>query len=228
MYVSSPTLTDKVSKMIRQDILDGVLKPGQKLVVAELKEKYNVGASPIREALVQLSWSKYVKLEPQKGCWVAPVCKDELNDLYESLQMVSACLLNKAIVIGDENWELDVLTAYHKLSRSKSGESFCWKEWEERHNQFLTALFEGAGSANMFGFFRDLLTQIKRYQYFAMQMLGTGNPGHCNINEQEMLMKTSLDKKSQDALGYLERYLRQSMQCIEAAIDNQYRILASE
>lgn len=119
--MSSPTLTDKVSKMIRQDILDGVLKPGQKLVVAELKEKYNVGASPIREALVQLSWSKYVKLEPQKGCWVAPVCKDELNDLYESLQMVSACLLNKAIVIGDENWELDVLTAYHKLSRSKSG-----------------------------------------------------------------------------------------------------------
>ncbi|MBO0237116.1 GntR family transcriptional regulator, partial [Vibrio parahaemolyticus] len=79
--------------MIRQDILDGELKPGQKLVVAELKEEYNVGASPIREALVQLSWSKYVKLAPQKGCWVAPVCKDELHDLYESLQMVSACLL---------------------------------------------------------------------------------------------------------------------------------------
>ncbi|NMV23435.1 GntR family transcriptional regulator, partial [Vibrio parahaemolyticus] len=76
--------------------------------------KYNVGASPIREALVQLSWSKYVKLAPQKGCWVAPVCKDELHDLYESLQMVSACLLSKAIMIGDEKWELDVLTAYHK------------------------------------------------------------------------------------------------------------------
>lgn len=65
--MSSPTLTDKVSKMICQDILTGELKPGQKLVVAELKQKYNVGASPIREALVQLSWSKYVKLEPQKA-----------------------------------------------------------------------------------------------------------------------------------------------------------------
>ncbi|MDF4830628.1 GntR family transcriptional regulator, partial [Vibrio parahaemolyticus] len=118
--------------------------------------------------------------------------------------------------------------AYHKLSRVKPGESFCWREWEERQNQFLTALFEGAGSVNMFGFFRDLLTQIKRYQYFAMQILGTGSPGHCNLDEQEMLMKASLDKKSQDALGYLERYLRQSIQCIEAAIDNQCRILASE
>ena len=49
--MSSPTLTDKVSKMIRQDILNGELRPGQKLVVADLKQKYNVGASPIREAL---------------------------------------------------------------------------------------------------------------------------------------------------------------------------------
>ncbi|MEZ9706922.1 GntR family transcriptional regulator, partial [Vibrio breoganii] len=47
--MSSPTLTDKVSKMIRQDILNGELTPGQKLVVADLKARYNVGASPIRE-----------------------------------------------------------------------------------------------------------------------------------------------------------------------------------
>ena len=122
--MSSPTLTDKVSKMIRQDILTGDLKPGQKLVVAELKNKYNVGASPIREALVQLSWTKYVKLEPQKGCWVAPVCKKELNDLYDSLRVVSSVLLKKAILAGDEAWELDVLTSYHKLSRVNFDDTF--------------------------------------------------------------------------------------------------------
>ncbi|MEF1184410.1 GntR family transcriptional regulator, partial [Vibrio sinaloensis] len=37
----SPTLTDKVAKMIYLDILSGELKPGQKLVVADLKAKYN-------------------------------------------------------------------------------------------------------------------------------------------------------------------------------------------
>lgn len=104
--MSSPTLTDKVSKMIRQDILNGELAPGQKLVVADLKNRYNVGASPIREALVQLSWSKYVKLEPQKGCWVSPVSKKELNDLYESLRVVSSVLLKKPFLRGMKlgNW----------------------------------------------------------------------------------------------------------------------------
>ena len=166
--MSSPTLTDKVSKMIYQDILSGELKPSQKLVVADLKSRYHVGASPIREALVQLSWTKYVSLEPQKGCWVSPVCVEELEDLYESLRTVAAVLLKKSIKSGGEDWELEVLTSFHKLSRiNLTNDNFDWKEWEERQHQFHIALLEGSNSRNMFEFFTDLINQIKRYRYFA-------------------------------------------------------------
>ncbi|TMX58480.1 GntR family transcriptional regulator [Vibrio rotiferianus] len=217
--MSSPTLTDKVSKMIRQDILTGELKPGQKLVVAELKNKYNVGASPIREALVQLSWTKYVKLEPQKGCWVAPVCKKELNDLYESLRVVSSVLLKKAILAGDEAWELDVLTSYHKLSRVNFDDAFCWQEWEERHHQFHVSLLEGADSQNMFEFFSDLIHQIKRYRYFAMQTLSSENGAIFDIDEHEMIMKLVLAKNSEEAIQLLDDHLLKSMQRIESVLE---------
>ena len=217
--MSSPTLTDKVSKMICQDILTGELKPGQKLVVAELKQKYNVGASPIREALVQLSWSKYVKLEPQKGCWVAPVCKKELNDLYESLRVVSSVLLKKAILAGDESWELDVLTSYHKLSRLSFDETFCWKEWEERHHQLYVSLLEGADSKNMFEFFGDLINQIKRYRYFAMQAVSSEKDALFNIDEHEMIMKLVLAKNSEEAMDLLDKHLLSSMQRIETVLE---------
>ena len=217
--MSSPTLTDKVSKMICQDILMGELKPGQKLVVSDLKQKYNVGASPIREALVQLSWSKYVKLEPQKGCWVAPVCKKELDDLYESLRVVSSVLLKKAILAGDENWELDVLTSYHKLSRLKLDETFCWTEWEERHHQFHVSLLKGANSVNMYKFFSDLSNQIKRYRYFAMQNISSEKSALFNIDEHEMIMKLVLAKNSEEATELLDKNLQSSMQCIDAVLD---------
>jgi len=115
--VSSPTLTNKIMEVIRQDILLGELSPGQKLVVADLKARYNVGASPIREALVQLSWKKYVKFAPQKGCWVAPISVDELEDLFETNLILSRVLLERAIINGDEAWELNILTTYHKLSK---------------------------------------------------------------------------------------------------------------
>ncbi len=214
----SPTLTDKVAKMICLDILSGELKPGQKLVVADLKAKYNVGASPIREALVQLSWSNYVNLEPQKGCWVAAVTVEELTDLYQSLRFVAAALLKQAIEHGDENWELQVLTSFHKLSRIKNvQETFDWSEWEERQHQFHISLLEGATSKQMLNFFTDLINQIKRYRYFA---LANGASSEMfNIDEYESIMKLVLSKETQKATEVFEHHLNRSMSHIQGAIE---------
>ncbi|ELP5730251.1 GntR family transcriptional regulator [Vibrio vulnificus] len=215
----SPTLTDKVAKMICQDILQGKLRPGQKLVVADLKEKYGVGASPIREALVQLSWIKYVKLEPQKGCWVAPFCEHELRDLYESLRVVSPVLLKKAIACSSEGWELDLLTAYHKLSRAKNIEiSDSWSEWEERQQHFFTTLLAGAEAKNMYAFFSDLINQIKRYRYFALSQHQGHKHSLFDIEEHEMIMKFALAKNSEEAVRLLDSHLDSSMKMIESAI----------
>lgn len=216
--MSSPTLTDKVSKMIYLDILNGDLVPGQKLVVAELKAKYNVGASPIREALVQLSWTKYVNLEPQKGCWVASVSIEELSDLYQCLCFVTSVLLKQAIETGDESWELEVLTAFHKLSKVKlSPELDNWAEWEERQHRFHIALLEGAHSKHMFNFFNDLINQVKRYRYFAL--VNGRDTGNFNIDEYEMLMKHVLAKETDKATETIENHLNRSMTYIQNIIE---------
>jgi len=218
--VPSPTLTDKVAKLIIQDILNGQLQPDEKLVVADLKQRYDVGASPIREALVQLSWSKYVNLQPQKGCWVAPINSDELNDLYESLRFVSSVLIKQAIEGGDENWELAVLTSFHKLSRIQHAkQGFNWQEWEERQHLFHVVLLEGARSKNMFGFFSDLIAQIKRYRYYAI-VNGLEHGSSC-LDDYEQIMKLVLAKDSEQAAQRLDAHLEHHRQQIQTIIDKQ-------
>ncbi|CCN45150.1 putative Transcriptional regulator LuxZ [Vibrio nigripulchritudo MADA3029] len=220
--MSSPTLTDKVSKMIRQDILNGDLKPGQKLVVAELKEKYAVGASPIREALVQLSWKKYVRLEPQKGCWVSSVTHSELSDLFESLKIAASHLLKKAIQQGDENWELEVLSAFHKLSRIQHTEdAFDNSEWEERHQRFHTALLEGSDAHTMYGFFLELDNQVKRYRYLALNSDSFDTKTFINVDEHESLMKLVLAKNEDQALQVLEKHLDNTQRKIESILPEE-------
>jgi DNA-binding GntR family transcriptional regulator len=168
---------------------------------------------------VQLSWSKYVKLEPQKGCWVSPVSKKELNDLYESLRVVSSVLLKKAISAGDESWELEVLTSYHKLSRIQHlSEEFDCVEWEERHQRFHAALLEGADSENMFKFFDDLINQVKRYRFLAMSA-ETVADDLFNIDEHEMIMKLVLAKNAEQAAELLDQHLLGSMKRIEEIIE---------
>lgn len=217
--VSSPTLTDKVSRMIQQDILNGVLLPGQKLVVADLKQRYAVGASPIREALVQLSWTKYVCLEPQKGCWVAPVSIGELTDLYDSLRFVASVLIKQAITAGDESWELELLTSFHKLSRIKLfQEDVGWAEWEERQHQFHISLLEGAVSKNMLNFFNDLINQAKRYRYYAA-VNGLDNSA-INLDEYEIIMKLALAKDAEKAAERLDIHLNRTKEQIQQIIES--------
>ena len=148
--MSTPTLTDKVSQLIEKDILIGKLEPGSKLVVADLKTKYQVGASPIREALVKLSWINYVNLEPQKGCWVADISSDELKEVYDGLRLVSKELLRRAMRENNRGWELRVISAFHHLTRDYQKVSeLDWCTQEDAQHQFYRELLSGTQARNM-------------------------------------------------------------------------------
>lgn len=193
--MSSPTQTNKIMEVIRQDILLGKLTPGQKLVVADLKEHYQVGASPIREALVQLSWKKYVKFAPQKGCWVAPVSVEELTDLFNAHHLISHELLKKAILQGDEAWELNILTSYHKLSRlNPTSDNADLPEWEQRHGDFHIAILSGSNSPVLLDLYLDIYEQLKRYRHIWLSQSRDSENRYHDSGEHEALMKAVLDR----------------------------------
>ena len=50
-----PTQARQVAGVLRRDILEGALPPGSRLRIEGLRERYSVGASPLREALSQLA-----------------------------------------------------------------------------------------------------------------------------------------------------------------------------
>ncbi|MCD9515196.1 FCD domain-containing protein [Photobacterium carnosum] len=182
-------------EVIRQDILLGKLTPGQKLVVADLKEHYQVGASPIREALVQLSWKKYVKFAPQKGCWVAPVSVEELTDLFNAHHLISHELLKKAILQGDEAWELNILTSYHKLSRlNPTADNADLSEWEQRHGDFHIAILSGSNSPVLLDLYLDIYEQLKRYRHIWLSQSRDSENRYHDSGEHEALMKAVLDR----------------------------------
>lgn len=215
--MSSPTLTNKVMEMIRQDILLGELAPGQKLVVADLKSRYDVGASPIREALVQLSWRKYVIFAPQKGCWVAPVSVSELEDLFETGQLLSQALLERAMENGDEAWELNILTSFHKLSRINPADAEAdFNEWEKRHSQFHLALLEGSQSPVMLELYREVYEQIERYRHIWVSRARHYEERYQDNGEHEAMMKAVLNRNHDEALTLLRNHSQRAVEMIKA------------
>ena len=207
--------------MIHQDILNGDLHPGQKLVVAELKERYNVGASQIREALVQLSWNKYVTLQPQKGCWVASISSEELKELFEGLSIVGKVLLSKAIDKGDDAWELNVLTAFHKLSKVNLTEPSLdvMLEWEERYSVFHRTLLEGTNAPIMHQFHQELTNQIKRYHHLQRNYNEACKEYADFLKDHESIMKLALARNEEQAIKLLEKHYAATMNLLSGSFE---------
>lgn len=76
-------LRDVVFNTLRQAILRGELKPGERLVEIQLANKLGVSRTPIREALRKLELEGLVNMVPRKGAEVADITEKSLRDVLE-------------------------------------------------------------------------------------------------------------------------------------------------
>lgn len=94
-------LRDVVFKTLRQAILKGELKPGERLMEIALAEKLGVSRTPIREAIRKLELEGLVVMVPRKGAHVANITEKDLNDVLEvrigleNMAIDKACCLMK-------------------------------------------------------------------------------------------------------------------------------------
>ena len=76
-------LRDVVFNTLRQAILRGELKPGERLMEIQLANKLGVSRTPIREVLRKLELEGLVNMVPRKGAEVADITEKSLRDVLE-------------------------------------------------------------------------------------------------------------------------------------------------
>ena len=76
-------LRDVVFNTLRQAILIGELKPGERLMEIALANRLGVSRTPVREAIRMLELEGLVNMIPRKGAQVAQITEQDLNDVLE-------------------------------------------------------------------------------------------------------------------------------------------------
>lgn len=76
-------LRDVVFHTLRQAILRGELKPGERLMEIALANRLGVSRTPVREAIRMLELEGLVIMIPRKGAQVAQITEQDLNDVLE-------------------------------------------------------------------------------------------------------------------------------------------------
>ena len=78
------TMASSIYSVLKDDIITGKLKPGSKLRLQALNKKYNIGNSPLREALNRLTANGLVSQQENKGFKVSSASIDELRDIVNT------------------------------------------------------------------------------------------------------------------------------------------------
>ncbi len=162
------TLASRVYQRLLDDIINGRLRPGSKLRLHALKEQYEVGASPLREALNRLSANGMVQREENKGFRVSPASSEELMELIRTRCWVEGLALRESMLHGDDAWEEGIVLACHRLSRAKraTGEDRGRTDpgWETLHRRYHLSLLSACNSGILLGYCAQLHEQTLRYQ----------------------------------------------------------------
>lgn len=108
----APTLVETAYSALRREILEGALKPGAKLRTEELRARYKVSGSTIREALTRLLGEALVTAEGQRGFRLAAASIEDFRDLSAVRRLVETEALRQAIAAGGEAWEADIVAAF--------------------------------------------------------------------------------------------------------------------
>ena len=79
--VANGPLYARIAANLREEILNGILEPGQRLQEQVLAERYGVSRVPVRDALRRLEVERLIEMEPNRGAFVGRVTPEEAVEL---------------------------------------------------------------------------------------------------------------------------------------------------
>ena len=213
-----------VVQALEQDILAGVLKPGDRLDERQLGLRFGLSRTPIREALLQLGAIGLAVSEPRRGTVVAEVTLAELIEMFEvmvELEALCAKLAARRITPA----QITRLEARHAAAQP-SAAAGDYDGYYLANVQFHEALYAGARNAFLERqtlWLSRRLSPYRRLQLRRPERLATSNREHAQIidairrADSEAASRIMRDHVTVQGTGLVDLFTMLSAQQKEAA-----------
>jgi DNA-binding GntR family transcriptional regulator len=182
MRLVPSSLHTEVAGQLRQRIFDGELPPGTFLDEVTLAQAMGISRTPLREALKVLTAEGLVRHEPRRGCFVAEVTEQDLDEIFPVIALLEGrCAHEAALHATDAELEaLDVLHA--RLSRHAKARRI--NDYYETNFAIHEAIIGLAGNrwlAQVIGDLRKILRLARQQQLHAPGRLAQSLSEHLAV-----------------------------------------------
>lgn len=156
-------LRDVVFKTLRQAILTGELKPGERLMEIHLANKLGVSRTPIREAIRQLELEGLVIMIPRKGAQVASITEKSMTDVLEvrlALEKLAVELACRRITYEQKEALKLALESFEKAVETDNVSDIARADVE-----FHDVIFLATGNMRLGQMVNNLAEQMYRFRF---------------------------------------------------------------
>jgi DNA-binding GntR family transcriptional regulator len=208
------TQASAVYARLRHDVISTVIPPGQKLRVRELCARYEVGLSPLREALNRATRAGLVRQSDLRGFYAAPVSEQDLLELTRARCLLAEICLRESVAHGDAAWEEGIVLAYHRLSRAprygaEQTDKFVFDPaWEDAHRAFHRSLVAACGSSWLVEADEHLFDAADRYRHLARRSALSGTPAR--PDQHQAIMQAVLDRNTPEATALIQAHYQRT------------------
>jgi DNA-binding GntR family transcriptional regulator len=163
-------LREVVTETLREAIVTGVLKPGERLMEIQMAEELGVSRTPVRESIRKLELEGFVVMVPRRGTYVADLSIKDINEVYEIrtvLDVLAAGLAAERIT-EEELEELErLLVQIGEFVDQNNVEKLI-----EFDSQFHDVLYRASRNDRLVGIINNLREQFTRFRSISMKYPG--------------------------------------------------------
>ncbi len=172
------TLREKILETIREAIIKGTLKPGEKVAEPELAERFGISRTPIREAFRQLESEGFLVVIPRKGAVVVSFSPKEIEEFYAIKSILEGYAARRACENLSDR-EIEKLKAINDKLRQMADEADI-KHFFKVHNEFHELFIRAADNEKLHELISSLLGKFQRLRLTSLSL-----PGRMSVSVQE-------------------------------------------
>lgn len=209
-----------VYSRLREDIMTGALAPGSRVTIRNLCDRFDVGLSPMREALNRIIAERLILQGDTRRLQIAPLTVEDLTELTQTRCWLNETGLRASIANGDQAWEERVLLLGHRLTKLKRevGDAPTRNPlWDEVHRDFHESLLAACGSRWLIEFCRQLFDLAERYRFVA-RISATHRPRH--DDEHQQIADATVRRDVEEAVRLLNEHYWITARLVEVQLEH--------
>jgi DNA-binding GntR family transcriptional regulator len=202
---------DLIANAIRESILRGTFRPGDKLDQQEIADQFTVSRIPVREALRTLDAEGLITMIPNRGAIVTKRTKNELEELYYIRRLLEGAAVERAVPVMTED-TLDQLASFiEQAYETDEHETLL-----TLNNDFHIAMYSAYPQPNLVNYIQQLRNVVAPYNPIYLDHPGAKEAAWA---EHEEIYEACRYGEAEEARLATERHLDRVIASIVSAIE---------